>query len=180
MSQLDRHFLRIYLNDHLAGATAGRELARRMARSIRDPDERARLRKVCREISEDGRSLREIMRRLGVRADPVKTALAWAGEKAGRLKLNGRLFRRSPLSDLVELEAMSVGVSGKLAGWTLLREVAPTTEGLDSGELDRLIGRAEGQLVVLERIRLRVGVPVLTADGDRPSEYGQAEWEQSS
>ncbi|GAA1986242.1 hypothetical protein [Catenulispora subtropica] len=163
MSRLDKRFLSIYLNDHLAGATAGSALARRMARCAGDPTERDRLEKVCREIVQDGRSLRDIMRRLGVRVDPIKVALAFAAERVGRLKPNGRVRSRSPLSDLIEVEAMSVAVSGKLAGWTLLREIAPSEDRLDIRDLERLIGRAEGQLVVLERIRLRIGAAVLGA-----------------
>lgn len=173
MSKLNKRFMRIYLNDHLAGATVGRGLARRMTRAGQHPDESARLEKVCREIAEDGRALRQIMRRLGVRIDPIKAGVGWVGEKVGRLKLNGRMLRRSPLSDVVELEAMSVGVSGKLAGWTLLRELATTTDELDSRELERLIGRAEGQLVVLEKIRLRVGAAVLAGGASETGvEYG--------
>jgi hypothetical protein len=36
----------------------------------------------------------------------------WIGEKAGRLKLNGRLRSRSPLSSLEELEMMGQEPSG--------------------------------------------------------------------
>ena len=38
-----RHGLGIYLNDHPAGATAGAELARRVAGSHQDPEHRKRL-----------------------------------------------------------------------------------------------------------------------------------------
>ena len=36
----------------------------------------------------------------------------WVAEKAGRLKLNGSLLTYSPLSRLVELEGLSLGVEG--------------------------------------------------------------------
>ena len=38
------------------------------------------------------------MASLGVGKDPLKRPLGWIAEKVGRLKLNGELRRRSPLS----------------------------------------------------------------------------------
>ncbi|GAA2021444.1 hypothetical protein GCM10009839_18100 [Catenulispora yoronensis] len=171
MSTLNKRFLSIYLNDHLTVATIGRDLARRAIRATHDQDEHNRLRKIGRELAEDAESLREIMRRLEIRVDPIKAFAGWLGEKMGRLKLNGHLLRRSPLSDLVELEAMSTGVSANLAGWSLLREMAAAAEGLDIHELDRLIDRAESQLAVLERIRLRVGASALASDREQEAEF---------
>jgi hypothetical protein len=46
----------------------------------------------------------------------VKVYAGWAAEKAGPLRLNGRLLNPSPLSGLVELEAVRLGVEGKAAG----------------------------------------------------------------
>jgi hypothetical protein len=81
-------------------------------------------------------------------------------EKAGRLKLNGSLLSRSPLSDLVELEGLALGVQGKLAGWRLLK--ALDDPRLDGTELDRLIARAEDQAERLETLRLATGQRVLS------------------
>jgi hypothetical protein len=46
-----RHWLGIYLNDHLAGATAGAELARRVAGSHQDPRHRKRLAGLAADIA---------------------------------------------------------------------------------------------------------------------------------
>ena len=43
--------------------------------------------------------------------DRLKVAGAWAGEKAGRLKLNGHLTGYSPQSRVIELEGLVVGVT---------------------------------------------------------------------
>jgi hypothetical protein len=64
------------------------------------------------------------------------------GNLAGRLKFNGRLLARSPLSDLEELELLLLGVEGKAAGWRTLRTLADTDTRLDAGRLDELISRA--------------------------------------
>ena len=49
--------LGIYLNDHLAGATAGTELARRMARSHRGQEESGPLNRLAAEIAQDRSAL---------------------------------------------------------------------------------------------------------------------------
>jgi len=147
--------LRIYLNDHLAGATAGLALARRMARSHRGQDEADQLRRLADEIDEDRSALLRIMASLGITVRAYKVSAAWLGEKAGRLKFNGRLLARSPLSDLEELEILRLGVEGKAAGWRSLRTLADTDGRLDPGRLDDLITRAQRQISELEQCRVR-------------------------
>jgi hypothetical protein len=93
------------------------------------------------------------MATLGMHVSLPKVGLAWVGEKMTRLKTNGRLVRRSPLSDLVELEVMYLGVSGKEAGWRTLRIAAEQDDRLDVDRLDELIARARRQVATLERLR---------------------------
>jgi hypothetical protein len=154
--------LGIYLNDHLAGATGGSELARRMARSHRDREDGAVLRRLAAEIAQDRSALLTIMASLGVPVRAYKVGTAWIGEKAGRLKFNGRLLARSPLSDLEELELLRLGVEGKAAGWRTLRAQADTDARLDAGHLDKLISRAQGQLGELEELRVRTAARILS------------------
>lgn len=146
--------LAIYLNDHLTGATGGVELARRLADSHPSGEDAARLRQLAHEVAEDRAALVGIMRRLDVSVDQVKVTLGWIGEKVARLKLNGYVFRRSPLSPVIELEAMRLGVEGKAAGWRTLRAVAADDNRLDAAELDRLIERAVAQTETLEALRV--------------------------
>ena len=142
--------LAIYLNDHLAGSTVGLELARRSAGSNRGSGYGQFLDELAEEIRSDRESLLEIMRALQVRVDRLKVSAAWAAEKLGRLKLNGRVLGYSPLSRLVELEALTLGVSGKLALWRALDQFEPDRPELSKTTLDHLIARAERQLESLE------------------------------
>jgi hypothetical protein len=153
--------LGVYLNDHLAGATLGTELAHRMARSHRGQEEADALRRIAAEIAQDRSSLVAIMASLGITVRAYKVGAAWIGEKAGRLKLNGRLLARSPLSDLEELELLRLGVEGKAAGWRTLRARADTDARLDSGNLDELIARASSQAGQLEELRVRAARRVI-------------------
>ena len=113
------------------------------------------LRKLAKEIEEDGESLRGIMRRLEFGEDIPKKVGAWLFEKVGRLKPNGQLTGYSPLSRVVELEGLTLGVTAKLALWKALRELVDEEPRLDTAELDRLSERAERQQGELEEHRLR-------------------------
>ena len=155
--------LGIYLNDHLAGATAGLELARRVASAGQMPADAGTLARLAADIAQDRAALTDMMRTLGVPVRSYKVWAGWAGEKAGRLKPNGRLRIRSPLSNLLELELMRLGVQGKQALWRTLRTQASTDPRLDAGRLDELIARAEAQADLLEDLRVRAAPLVLAA-----------------
>jgi hypothetical protein len=150
----DQHALSVYLNDHLAGATGGLELFRRAAASHPGArgEELARLRD---EVEEDRNALKALMHRLGVEENRPMAAIGWVGEKAGRLKPNGYLVRRSPLADVVELEALRVGVHGKLCGWQVLRVVARHDNRVTLEEVETLIERAEDQQARLYKLHIQ-------------------------
>ena len=141
----------IYLNDHLAGATAGTQLARRMARSHQGREEGSELQAIAAEIGRDRAALLDIMASLGVAVRGYKAGAAWIGE-GRRLKFNGRVLARSPLSDLEELELLRLGVEGKAAGWRTLRAQADTDARIDAERLDELIARAKTQASQLEEL----------------------------
>lgn len=159
--------LSIYLNDHLAGATAMLELARRSQGSNRNNEYGPLLGELEAEIEADRSALLEIMRTLGIRADPLKTTAGWVAEKAGRLKLNGRLLGYSPYSRVLELEVLLLGVRGKLSLWRGLQEISPGEPRLDESALEELALRAEDQLARLEDARLRAVAEAFTASGRR-------------
>jgi hypothetical protein len=145
--------LGIYLNDHLAGAAGGVALARRVAGS-RTGSAGEQTRRLAQQIAEDRDSLVAIIARLGLRRTFYKEPFAVIAERAGRLKANGALVRRSPLSDVVEYEMLALGITGKRAGWQALRELATSRTELDADALDVLIQRAEEQLEVVQRLRI--------------------------
>ncbi len=144
--------LTVYLNDHLAGSTAIFELVRRSAREHQSTELGTFLSGLAVEIAEDRQALRRVMAGAGVRPDVAKAAVAWMAEKAGRLKFNGRLLSRSPLSPLIELDVAEVGIYGKLLLWQALRDQRPP--GSAAVDLDELIARAQGQLADVERHRV--------------------------
>lgn len=148
-----RRLLEIYLADHLAAATAGVELVRRAARSNAGSRTGDVLERLRGEIEDDRRTLRRVVTNLGFAASKPKEALAWTGEKLGRLKLNGRLRGYSPLSRVLELEALSVGIAGKQALWETLRRIPGIDERLEGIDFGLLVERAGQQRADVEQAR---------------------------
>jgi hypothetical protein len=159
---MDRKLLGIYLNDHLAGSTIGLELARRARGSNKSNEYGDVLDRIAREIDEDRETLKALMESLEIGHDRLKVGGAWIAEKLGRLKPNGRLLSYSPLSRLVELESLALGISGKLSLWEALREVAAEDARLDLEELGRLAERAERQRKEVWRLRQRAAREAFT------------------
>jgi hypothetical protein len=152
---VDGRLIAIYLNDHLAGSTVGLELARRARGANSGTEFEAPLERLATEIAEDRAALLDVMARLGVTRDPLKVWAGWAAEKAGRLKLNGRLTGYSPLSRVVELEGLALGIEGKRALWRALAAVAAEDERLAGVDFAALGRRADRQRRLVERERLR-------------------------
>ena len=81
------------------------------------------------------------------------------GERVARLKPNGHLFRRSALSDLVEIEALVDAVNAKRTGWKAL---AASAASIEKNQVAELISRADDQLERLRSIHAALAATVLT------------------
>jgi hypothetical protein len=159
---IDTGLLATYLNDHLAGATAGLELVRR-ARGENEGTPLGRfLEDLAREVEEDRETLLAIMARLDVGRDRLKVAAGWMGEKVGRLKPNNQLFGYSPLSRVIELEGLALGVEGKRGLWEALRRLEEPR--LAEFDFDALVDRARAQRDALQERRLTAAVDAFTSD----------------
>jgi hypothetical protein len=156
-------FLAIYLNDHLAGATAGVELARRVRDANRESaDFGAPLADLCAAIEADRETLERLMGELGVGRDRWKVKAGWLGEKLGRLKLNGQLRGYSPLSRVIELEGLYLGTGAKIEMWaTLRRALGVAWKGFDFAALEE---RAAGQRQVADDLQSRAVEVMVSAE----------------
>jgi hypothetical protein len=170
---MSRSLLGIYLNDHLAGAMAGTELARRLARTEGEWAGNGRLERLADEIAADRDALRTIMATLGEPVRSVGVWLGWGLEKVARLKRNGYTVRRSPLSRVIELESMRLAVEGKIAGWRTLRVRAAVDPRLDATHLDELIAGGRSQVTRLERLRARAAAELFGAEQPQNSRRGE-------
>ena len=153
--------LETYLNDHLAGATAGVDLAEEIAEDSRDMPLGAEMTRLATDIAADRESLVEIMDALGIEKGAVKQAIGWMAEKMSRLRLNRAAAGSDELSLLLSLEALSMGVEAKRSLWQVLGEIAAAVPALSVVELSTLEQRAEDQIARLVAARTAVGAGAL-------------------
>ena len=156
--------LGIYCNDHLAAATGGIELVSRMLSRHRGNEHEAKLEELLDELREERAALRSSMAALDIPVRQYKQVASWVGEKLARLKLNGHVLSRSPLSDLVEFEFIATAVLAKRCGFETLRVVAAAEKRLDAPLLDRMIAQADKQHDWLADARREVAARVFGGD----------------
>lgn len=146
--------LATYLNDHLAGSVAGRDLAKRLAAHHAASPSGPTLSELAADIETDRQTLVDLMNRLGAGQDIFKQAGSWTVEKLGRLRFAPQLTGSAALSQLLELEMLSGGVYLKRSLWQALRQASDAHPALAATDLDALIQRADDQLGRIERLRL--------------------------
>lgn len=151
-----------YLSDHLAGAAAGCEIARRITSAYDDPATVAELRALAAEIETDRQTLVEIRDRLGFARRPIRQAVGWIGEKLTRVKLSDPVTGDADLTRLMELETLEIGITGKIALWhALAATVAP--EHLEGLDMEALARRGQRQRAIVECRRLEAAHAALDA-----------------
>ena len=153
----------VYLNDHLAGSAAGVELAEKLRYNNQGTELGKAMVALHHDITEDRETLEELMRHLDVARHPVKEAAGWMLEKVSRLRLNPALTGSPELTRLLETEALSLGIEGKLSMWLALKEAAAADPRLAAADYDRLIERARGQRRALEPHRLAAAAASFSA-----------------
>lgn len=145
--------LRIYLNDHLAGATAGIALAKRIRDRNTGPVGNT-FAELVPDLEDDERTLREIIAAMGFSGGGAKQVLADVVEKVGRLKLNGQIFGYSLLSRMEELEVMALGIEGKGKMWSALQTVAELRPQLEKFDFEKLGVQARLQHDRVDALRI--------------------------
>jgi hypothetical protein len=145
-SGLDGRLLAIYLRDHHALLVALREVADRMTGAAHAEDRRAFAAELRHAAEDDLAQLEAFLGRLDSAPSRVRLGAVWAAEKVGRLKLNGRVVRTSPLSSVTELEGCRLLLESSRALWTGIAhlEIGPTDAAERAGRSEQLLARAEG------------------------------------
>jgi hypothetical protein len=141
--------LDVYLNDHLAGARFGSDLARRLAARMDGTTMNA----LADEIEEDRQTLQQLMDRLGTSRNSVKEAATWVAEKVGHVKLSGLTAGHREFGLFMALETLSLGIEGKRSLWVALADVADQYPELREFDLTALRERAAAQRQVVEAER---------------------------
>ena len=167
MTATTTDYLETYLQDHRAGAAMGSDLAHRLAGENAGTPYEAFLLGLAQEIYSDVEMLEQVMDRFGVSKPALKIAGAKVGERLGRLKPNEQLTGYSPLSRVLEIEALRGGVQAKQGLWDSLAELAKHDDRLDPEQRAELQAKAEKQLDGLrEQSRMAAHEAFVTGDQD--------------
>ncbi|HEX3834825.1 MAG TPA: hypothetical protein VHW04_22765 [Solirubrobacteraceae bacterium] len=153
--------LDVYLNDHLAGARFGSDLARRLAARMGG----ATMNALAAEIEEDRQTLQQLMDRLGASRNSIKEAVTWIAEKVSHVKLSGFSGGHREFGLFMALETLSLGIEGKGALWVALADVADHYPELREFDLAALRERAEAQRRVVEAERAGAARRAFTGTG---------------
>lgn len=155
-----------YLSDHLAGATAGRDLAKKLASDNEGTPFGSFMAGVATEVDEDRTTLENIIDGLGIDQHPVKKAGSWMAEKLSRMRFTPSLTQSGELSRLMEMETLCMGIMGKLCLWQALGELSRTDPepALTAFDFDLLAKRAQDQLDRLDQQRRAAATRAFRAD----------------
>ena len=156
-----------YLNDHMAGATAGCNLAQMASEEHQTDEHGPFFSEIYAEISADKDTLQQLIETLGVAESASKTALAEVGSK-----LMGPKFTAGEddaLNAFVTLETLSIGVEGKVCMWKALKTVEADYEAFKQFNVDELLARATSQREKLEAQRQKMAPQALKQTADAPS-----------
>jgi hypothetical protein len=152
--------LTTYLNDHIAGSVAALELLGHLIH-LEEADQRL-LADLHTEIQEDQQVLIRVLRDLGAKQSPARKVAAWLTEKLGQAKLQIDDSGSGDLRALEALEAVALGIQGKLALWRALESVRENVPSLALLDYPRLQARAQNQFDRVDRLRLQVARRALT------------------
>ncbi len=144
----------VYLNDHLAGAKFGSDLADQLRAQNQGNTLGAAMQSLAPLIEQDRQTLIGVLEKMGTSENPVKQATTWIAEKAIRLKFAGDRSGGKDLGTFMAVETLTLGVEGKRSLWITLKAVADRYPQLASVDLDGLIERAQSQHDQLERERV--------------------------
>lgn len=148
---LDSELLGLYLSDHLTGATAGLGRIERMAEAYQDLPLHGELAELAEQVRGERDLYRVLLDYLHLPRRRHRQLLSGVAERIGRLKLNGRVVERSPLTVLLEAELMRSALVGKQAGWQTIADHAEEL-GLDPDRFVALVERTDHQIETIERL----------------------------
>jgi len=156
---MSREHLATYLNDHLAGANLAVELLDHFI--AEDAAEASILVPLRKEIEEDRQELKALMATAGVAESRLRKASSWLAGQLSEVKFNADDDPNGPMRRFERLEALSIGIEGKLALWRALDKARGQNAALPSVDYVKLQERASNQRSRVETLRLQAACTAL-------------------
>ena len=158
-----KEHLASYLNDHLAGSVVAIELLENLQAAYAGTSLEQFCAELRNDIEADRQELKRLMDRLEIPQSSARKAGAWISEKLVELKMRLDDSAHGTLRLLESLEAVELGINGKLALWqalTAAAEIAPAFRG--ALDYDGLSKRATEQIERVEVHRLNAAKAAFT------------------
>lgn len=147
--------LATYLHDHLAGS----HFAVKLLGSLHDQYEDEPLGQfahtLCVDLKQDQEILEQIIRDVGEAHFDLTEAIGWFTERASQFKLH-RDSSGAGLGTYEAIEAITLGIRGKLALWKALPEIRNYDARIPDRNFSALAERAEEQYGRAEQQRLNL------------------------
>jgi hypothetical protein len=157
---MSREHLSTYLNDHLAGSVAALEILDGLTSDA--PDLALFADQLKKDIESDQQHLIALMDRLGIEQGRLRKASGWLAEQFAEAKLELDDEDKGELRRLERLEALVLGISGKLVLWRALEAASIEDERLRGPNYEDLVVRAREQRVRVENLRIQAARSALT------------------
>ncbi len=145
--------LAIYLHDHLAGSHFAIKLLDSLHDQYKDEELGAFALDISADIKRDQATLEDIIEHVGKTSLDLTEAAGWLVEKISQFKLK-RDESDAGLGTFEALEALSLGIKGKLALWRALSAIHTLDPRIPRYDFGELAARAEDQFAQVEAKRL--------------------------
>ncbi|HET9941975.1 MAG TPA: hypothetical protein VFR05_01460 [Terriglobia bacterium] len=154
---MSKEHLGTYLNDHLMGSVAALEIVDQFI--TEDQDLRPFLTELKTEIEADRDELLKIMHRLDISESRIRRAGGWLAEQVAEFKF---AMEDHALRRLERLEALALGIQGKMSLWHALDAASSFNKDLTGVDYGRLAQRAADQHRRVENLRIDAARVALT------------------
>jgi hypothetical protein len=156
---MSKEHVATYLNHHLAGSIVVLEILQHLEAEAADLA--PHIAKLRTEIEVDHRDLKLLMHRLGISESRIRKVSGWIAEQLTEVALEVDDESRGALRRLERLEAVAIGIDGKLALWRALKAAAEVEPELRGPAFEDLSKRAEEQRRQVEVFRLEAASSAL-------------------
>jgi hypothetical protein len=158
---MSKEHLSTYLNDHLVGANLAVEILDHLTSEA--PSLSASLIALKAEIEEDREQLKALMASHHIEESRVRKAGSWIVEGLAELKLEVDDDAKGRLRRLERLEALAIGIDGKIALWRALDAAVSSNTDIGGLDYEHLSQRGQDQRARVEVLRLQAAREALAA-----------------
>jgi len=149
---MSQDHLATYLNDHLAGSLTAIEILDHLIEEAKDIG--PFLASLKTDIEADRQDLVNLMALLDIPQSRIRKVSGWLAEQLVEAKLEVDDQSGGSLRRLERLEALALGIDGKLALWQTLEAASSVDPRLQRLDYGRLSQRAREQRANVESLRI--------------------------